>query len=635
MSIVKISDELGIDIVINFEGIEEITEALNEAINIETGKKIFKIEAPTQYKFSTLRDMLKEIQEKIENIPKEREIIEIKEAVREKGEKIKPVIENLNEFVDVSPSGSNMLTEHAMRGLERILEAKFKERETEFTEINLDDESIRKVFIKLREKGYDEAKKLADELIGEDADTILKEMVKIKSDLNKRKRGGLLTPASMTALLEREQRRQRNIRINPLYEREALPTIEKFRKKVIEGIDESIKDFVSGDITTKEFESFIDGKMAEINETIKPLVERKVGLSYGRKEELKEVAKQTKEILNSFKSFVSNIPDEEKRKQSIQKMYDFMLKREVIPIDFTKMMGDMSKELTDTETVGKLVSLKFGDDMLDILLESMNNIVRDDKAQKFMRDTIEDGFKTISSTALIDTIAQVNDLIVTQLLSATNVREAAKLFRKEYLPNLKQIQKIFDSINVEDMEAIKTASQYAKSLTNLKNVKFEKLTPMFEAMSKISDSETGAIFGIVNEVERHKKDLAESIDLVQIQLGIVTTATELLKVKAIEGITEIKDVEQMANAAKRDVLLLDEKLREIFPRAERTDKTFELIEKVEKKIDKTSVSFEKFDETVAMVKKDLKSLTGQMKRAMTSLAKKADKTISELEGVGQ
>lgn len=624
------TSELGIDVLIDFSGIEEISKAIERKIKLEAGQKLFEIK-PSRYQFDKIKDMLKELEEKIDIIPKEQEMAKVRDVVIEKGKKMKPVIENLDEFIAGSPKGSGILTEHATKGLETILGRIYKEKETDFSKIEFDDDDVKKVFEKLKAKGYEEAKILAETLLGKDSETILNEIKKIYDESLKQKKEKPLTQASIIPLLKKEQRKQKEVGINPFEERDTLKTIEAFRKSAIDKVGEFVDLFTSGEISPRDFEDFINEKISSIDEKLKAEISRG-RFAKGSERELIELAGQTKKILLAFQRFMLVTKDDERGKQNIQKMYELLSKGGDIPTEFTKDIKSILEDLS-AETIKDVISLKLGHDMVEVILEGMDKAIKDEHMKKFMQEKLEEGVENITSTALLRTIGSINDIIVNQLLTATNVKEAAKLFEKEYLPNLQQIQDIFDKIDIEDMEKIKTASEYAGMLSGLKTINLEEITALFESMAILTDADIGEIFGIVEEVDKHKEDLSVNLEIIK---SMISGASDKAKEAVRQSDTVFKTIDQMQGfleAQKRDAISIKQRFEEILPSEEKSKETLNIVNKVSRQIEKMNEKFTEFDVGIKDVKKNFGTLNRQLTRTTTSLEAKTDILLTQLEGV--
>jgi len=477
LSIDQTVESLGIDVVIDFEGIQKITDALQQKIQTTTSQKIFTI-TPEIPNLDLLKKLLDEIKNKLINLPKNVKVEELKEEIANKEKKARPAIQDIDKLMSKSPTASNLLTEVAIKGIERILKTSLKEfelEESDFSKLNLDDAIIKKMFGKL---GTEDARKLAKEEYEENADTILKEMEKIKQTYDKKKIP--LTPTTMVDLLRREQRKQRNAEDSPFYVMNELGlTIEEFRKNATEKIDEIIREFVGGK-STEDFVDKIDKQIDKIDVLIEKN-EKKV-LSLGKKEVVKDIGNRIKNILTNLKMFGTDIPDEEKGRELTEKLYNLLLKESVIPIDIIKLTDELSKDLADADTIGNLVSLKLGDDLVEIILKNMKKVVEKDTMQKYMNDTVKKGFSKISSTAVADVMGEVAGFLGQYLIDYTEIENSAKLFKDEYLPYLNEIKTIFKQINVEGAEGIQAITDSVRLVKELGGIKSEKRLAKYQIL---------------------------------------------------------------------------------------------------------------------------------------------------------
>ena len=127
--------------------------------------------------------------------------------------------------------------------------------------------------------------------------------------------------------------------------------------------------------------------------------------------------------------------------------------------------------------------------------------------------------------------------------------------------------------------------------------------------------------------------MRESFDLVKNLLEIVTQSASTVRTKAEVGFKEITDLNSHIAGAQWDVLLLQEKLKALFPEDIRIDRTFEAIDNVKNKIDSVEESFNKFDDRFRQNATTLSSLTRRLIYAVKQVDAKSSILLNEIEGI--
>jgi len=642
MSIKKVSEELTLDVLINFQGIEDILKEMSKKIKNKISDTVFKIEFPEDYNFDELKKLLIDIQNKIETLPKEKQIVEIKETVSKGEKKVSPIVENLRNFTDVSPKGSELLTDYAIKSIDRLIKSKFDERKTDFTEAKINKDIIRKLYRRLKKGNVDEARALAKELIGKGGEETIKHMEKIMGLYKRGRKDDVLTETTMISLLEREQRKQRNITINPFYETKTIKTVETFRKTITKDLKNTIEAFYSNKISVEEFKNFIAKRIEEINIARKE-IEKKKTLSGGRKEEVKDIATQTETILKMFSSLVSNVSDEEKAIEITKKLYGFILENKDLPKDFVDMAKEITKEIISTDTINKLVSLTVSKSFMELVSDKMKSVLRKKTSQKYMEDTMKTLFKKMGETIVIETTSEVNKQIVEKLVEGTGIDEATKKFKEEYKPHLEDIMDTLGLISDEKVKTLEKASKFVKKISGEEmfgGVNIKGLTDMFKGLSAINPRKgtSSYVTNLINELDEKKETMFETLNMLSKHIKKILIKKEILETREQELFTTVTETESRINAIKQELKGVineaAEKFKNVIPDEDRIETLQKAIKEADENISKTTKTFDTVSVKFGVVKAELTRL----KTNLNSLVRKLgnDEWVDKLaESVAQ
>jgi len=513
--------KLGIDVVINFEGIAKIVKTLQEKVNVALSGTSYNAQTKAEFDVTEIRTTVADIQKKI---------VELLGRKISKTDFIQTEISTggFGSTADVKaslPSSMNLmgattpqklLNQYAFENLRKILDKKDDEKKDPFANMELTSGYIRK-FVnawKEEEKEGDKDDKIR-RVLEQDKKTkfyekeiLYKELLyAIKSIENKQEK---LTIAGVLRILQSRQLGREGKRINPYAYGELGSTgeLKKLHKNIIKTAKEAVKGIEAGDMTTEEAVNILKIAQDEISkETNNKVKSTAIKNHMTTKKEAYDLARNTNKSLEDL-GIALELTDKKGQKETRKTFVEGMEKNKVVSINTSKEIRDLQSDVSDVKDFADFMALKSGRETVDIMSEKLNEIISGKATQEVLKQKVVMAFQRAAELGSGSAMKSVAKYIKRGLEKETKIKEVAEKFNKDYAPVFESLSNSMSKLKTDDLKVIEKFSEVSESLAKVG----DRATASLRVITSLSDAkidEEGAtiIEKVIASYEKNQKTL--------------------------------------------------------------------------------------------------------------------------------
>jgi len=636
--------KLGIDVVINFEGIEKIVQTLQDKVNIALAGQTYHAQTIAEVDVSRIRESVDDMKNKlIEFISRKIPTTTYAQPTLAGGFGSTADVEaSLPSSMDYmrATTPQKLLNQFALDNMRKILDEKEDEKKDPFVNMELTAGYLG-TFVKAwkgrkTELAKDRALRKA---IEKDSKTIFSEQEILYKEILRAiqyiesKQERLTTTGVLRILQSRQLGREGKVP-NP-YAYSELGSTKNLRilhKDIINTAKEAIKATGADDITTEESIDIIEKAQERISRQSGEAIEETViGQDVTTRIEAAGLARNTILALESVKKSL-DITAKKGQKEIKKIAIERIEKNKVLLVNTSKKIDDLQNDIKEIKTFSDFMALKTGGEVLDIMSKKLNEIISDDKTQQELKGKIVLAFQRAAELGSGDAMKSVAKYIKEGLDKETKIKEVAKRFNDVYAPIFESLSDSMSKLQTEDLWVIDKFSQVAESLETIGSTATASLR-VIDLLSNLNITEDSA--NIIEEtIMSFETRKIQMDDIVQNIKGAMNTlfrkGIDLNdKIKAIEtsvdkGYFKVSDY---ANAIKRMTTHTEEVASRLDSAKNRSIKSVDEVGEKAKELEKSS-------KTLATASVVVTSLTAKLTEEMKDFREVRNEIIEGVvEGV--
>jgi len=636
--------KLGIDVVINFEGIEKIVQTLQDKVNIALAGQTYHAQTIAEVDVSRIRESVDDMKNKlIEFISRKIPTTTYAQPTLAGGFGSTADVEaSLPSSMDYmrATTPQKLLNQFALDNMRKILDEKEDEKKDPFVNMELTAGYLG-TFVKAwkgrkTELAKDRALRKA---IEKDSKTIFSEQEILYKEILRAiqyiesKQERLTTTGVLRILQSRQLGREGKVP-NP-YAYSELGSTKNLRilhKDIINTAKEAIKATGADDITTEESIDIIEKAQERISRQSGEAIEETViGQDVTTRIEAAGLARNTILALESVKKSL-DITAKKGQKEIKKIAIERIEKNKVLLVNTSKKIDDLQNDIKEIKTFSDFMALKTGGEVLDIMSKKLNEIISDDKTQQELKGKIVLAFQRAAELGSGDAMKSVAKYIKEGLDKETKIKEVAKRFNDVYAPIFESLSDSMSKLQTEDLWVIDKFSQVAESLETIGSTATASLR-VIDLLSNLNITEDSA--NIIEEtIMSFETRKIQMDDIVQNIKGAMNTlfrkGIDLNdKIKAIEtsvdkGYFKVSDY---ANAIKRMTTHTEEVASRLDSAKNRSIKSVDEVGEKAKELEKSS-------KTLATASEVVTSLTAKLTEEMKDFREVRNEIIEGVvEGV--
>jgi len=510
--------KLGIDVVINFEGITKIVKTLQEKINIALKGQTYTDQTKAEFDVT-------EIRTKVANI--EKKLLEFLSRKIPKGEFIRTEIATggfgSTSAVEASlPSSMNimgattpqkLLNQYALENLKKIITKKEDERKDPFSNLELTSRYIGKFVnawkgeIEKEEKDEKLRKAIENDTktIFSEKEILYKEI--LRAILRIEERGERLTIIGILRTLQARQLKREGKILNPYAYSElgSTPKLKEFHKDITDVAKEAIKSIEAGGLNTKEMETVLNTAQEVINQkTDDAITKTSIRHHITTRTEAKHLAEGMNNSLDNLKQSLV-MTDRKGQKETLKSFVKEMEENKTTLLSTSKEITDLQKDVTEIKTFADFMALKAGGETLDIMTKKLNEIISDERTQKEVKKKVIMAFQRAAELASPHAMKSVANYIKDGLERETKIKEVAEKFNKEYSPVFEKLSESMIGLKEDELKTIEKFSKISKIIARIGN-KAEMSLKVIEFLAglKIDEEKATIVEKTLKSYETHQ-----------------------------------------------------------------------------------------------------------------------------------